>query len=86
MANPVVVACPADVWTKVATGVLSGIVHIISTKPDAYLQTYRDTLGAPPTDLSEAVPFKSPMQISNSVAIDVYVRPRGNAGSVRVDL
>ena len=86
MADPVIVPCPAGAWTKVTTNVTAGIVHILKTDPDKYLQTYRDTGGAAPTDLSEAVPFDTPLQISAAAGIDVYVQPIGAAGSVRVDL
>lgn len=86
MADPLVVACPKDVWTKVATGVTTGVVHILSLKPDNYLQTYRVTTNPAPTDLVDAVPFDTPLQISAAAAIDVYVQCLGNAGSVRVDL
>ena len=86
MVNPVIVPCPADAWTKVATNVTTGVVHIKNTKPGQYLQTYRVTAGAAPTDRADAVPFDGLLQISASEAIDVYVQPVGDAGSVRVDL
>ena len=86
MASPVVIACPKDTWTKVATGVTTGVVHILKIDPDKYHQTYRDTTGAAPTDLSDAVPFDTPLQMSAAAAIDVYIRPSGADGSVRVDL
>lgn len=86
MADPAVVDCPKGVWTKVATNVTTGLVHILKTDPSAYYQTYRDTGGAAPADLSDAVPFDSPLQISASAGIDVYVQPNGEDGSVRVGL
>lgn len=86
MADPAVIACPKDVWTPVAVGVQTGVVHILKIDPDKYHQTYRDTLGAAPTDMSDAVPFDTPLQISAAAAIDVYIRPSGADGSVRVDL
>lgn len=86
MADPVVVACPADVWTKVATDVLTGVVHIRSNGPRLYLQTYRDTGETAPTSKADAVPFDEPLIISDSAGIDVYVQPVKKAGSVRVDL
>ena len=86
MADPVVVTCPKDVWTKVATNVTTGLIHILKTDPDAYYQTYRDTGGAAPVDLSDAVPFDSPLQISASAGIDVYIQPNGEDGIVRVGL
>ncbi len=86
MADPVVVPCPADVWTIVATNVLTGVVHIRSNIPSLYLQTYRDTGEAAPTSKVDAVPFDEPLIISASAGIDVYVQPLDEDGSVRVDL
>jgi hypothetical protein len=86
MANPVLVACPEGQWTKVATNVTAGVIHILSTAPEKYTQTYRDTAGAAPTTLAEAVPFKEELNISASAGIDVYIWPIGAAGNVRVDL
>lgn len=86
MADPVAVPCPADAWTKVATDVLTGVIHIRSNEPHEYLQTYRATGGAAPTSKDDAVPFNEPLLISDSAGIDVYVQPVKKAGSVRVDL
>jgi len=86
MANPVIVPCPEGAWTKVATAQTTGVIHIVSEKPDKYLQTYRDTEDAAPTTIAEAVPFTEHLQISAAAAIDVYVWAQGSAGSVRVDL
>lgn len=86
MADPVVVACAKDAWTKVATNVTTGVVHIKDVGPDAYYQTYRDTAGGAPTNLNDAIPFDTPLAISASAGIDVYIQPAGKAGSVRVDL
>jgi hypothetical protein len=86
MADPVIVPCPVGAWTKVATNVTTGVIHILKTDPDAYFQTYRVTAGAAPTLDSEAVPFKDSLQISASAGIDVYVWCKGVAGSVRADL
>ena len=86
MADPVIVACPAGEWTEVATNTTTGVIHIKSTAPKNYNQTYRDTGEAAPTDLTDAIPFDTPLQISAAAAIDVYIWPTGAAGSVRVDL
>lgn len=86
MADPVVVSCTKDVWTKVATNVTTGVVHILKTDPDAYYQTYRVTTNPAPTDLTDAVPFDTPLQISAGAGIDVYIQPKNVDGSVRVDL
>lgn len=90
MADPVIAACPADVWTKVATNVTSGQVHIKDTRPGAYLQTYRTTGGDAPDDvddLVEGIPLIDPTTpIEATAGIDVYIMPRGAAGSVRVDV
>ena len=84
MADPVVINCPADVWTLVATGLTDGTIHIISNEPDAYYQTHRDTLTAAPTDLSDAITFKSQLTI-RSTPVDMYVQPAGKDGVVRVE-
>lgn len=87
MANPVVTACTKDAWTKVATNVTSGQVHILSKAPNQYSHTYRATGEAAPTTLTEAVVMAQiSMPISAPTAIDVYIYAHGAAGSVRVDL
>lgn len=90
MANPVIVPCPVDVWTKVATNVTTGVIHIKDTKPGSYLQTYRMTGEAAPhntDDLPEGVTINGPREaIEATAGIDVYIMPRGVAGSVRVDV
>jgi hypothetical protein len=93
MTDPAVTAIPINVWTKIATNVTSGQVWPLGrnqTTKVKYVQTYRDTGGAAPTngDLSEAVdlPYDG-LPISASAGIDVYVAVTGTvAGSVRVDL
>ena len=88
-AEPVVVACPADVWTKVATSVTSATIHRISVEPNVYRQTYRFTGNPAPADNADAAvmfsAFPDQEEISNDVAIDVNVQPASKAGSVRVD-
>lgn len=87
MANPAVVVCAANQWTKVATSVTSGQLHLLSRAPSQYSHTYRDTGQAAPTDLSEAVVIdRVSIPISAPVNIDVYVYAHGVAGNVRVDL
>lgn len=89
MADPAITAIPKDVWTKVATNVTTGMIHILNVDPNNYLYTYRDTGGgapANPTTDPEAVPFNPALQISAAAGIDVYVMTRGVNGSVRVDL
>lgn len=86
MADPVITACPAGAWTKVATNQTTGVIHILKTDPGKYLQTYRDTTGVAPTLITEGVPFEESLQISAAAGIDVYVWCIGKAGSVRVDL
>ena len=88
MANPVIVDCPADTWTKVATNVTTGQIH--KKKYNAkYIQTYVLTGQAAPTNNDLAVPIFtggcSSAAISAASAIDVYLKPLGIAGSVRVD-
>jgi hypothetical protein len=90
MANPVIVPIPVSVWTKVATGVVTG--SVLPLKNGAkYVYTIRDTTQAAPTDAdySEAKEMAwEGERISSSVAIDVYVSVSAGsvAGRVRVDL
>ncbi len=85
MADPNIVACPANAWTKVATNVTNGQVHVIDQGPE-YLQTYRDTGNPDPTAQSEGVPLDEVVWISATAGIDVWVYAIKTAGSVRVDL
>lgn len=87
MANPVVTACAANAWTKVATNVTAGQVHVLSNAPSQYAHTYRATGEAAPTTLAEAVVISQvSLPISAATAIDVYIYASGAAGSVRVDV
>lgn len=86
MADPLIVECQKDEWTKVATNVTTGRIWIKKKTP-TYLQTYRMTGEDAPTDKSDAVPiYENSIPISHSAGIDVYIQPVGKAGTVRVDL
>ena len=91
MANPQFpVACTKNAWTKVATNVSTGILHIKNSGV-RYLSTYRLTGAAAPTTKEEGAPmfinniYAEP--ISASAAIDVYVWVDGDVnGILRVDV
>lgn len=90
MANPVIVPIPVSVWTKVATGVVTGSILPLKNGPK-YVYTIRNTTVTAPVDgvytEAKGVAFEGE-RISSSVAIDVYlsVSAGSEAGSVRVDL
>jgi hypothetical protein len=90
MANPLIVDCPKEVWTKVATDVVTGQVHKKSEEPELYLHTYRLTGEAAPTIRTEGVEIFIYENLSENISalagIDVYVMPIGEDGKVRVDL
>ena len=87
MADPEVIKCDADAWTKVATDVTTGNIWILNTSPDAYLQTYRDTGEDAPSDNSDAVSVSDrSIPIAAEAGIDVYIKAVGKDGQVRVDL
>lgn len=94
MADPLIVLCPiaGTGWTKVATNVTSGIIHLFDGKDQAWYQTYVTTGGTAPTDLSKAVKFGKDSlsgeteDISFAAGADVYLKPSQKDGSVRVDL
>ena len=90
MANPVIIACPKNTWTKVATNITAGQIHDKASRAE-YFQTIRDTGDPAPlnTDLTEAVAIfneDKSILIASSIAIDVYIHCQGDDGKVRVDL
>ena len=85
MANPVLVTCLKEVWTKVVTGQTAGVIHVLKDEAK-YLQTYRDAGGIAPTTVEEGARFDTQLNISASAAIDVYVWCQVQDGKVRVDL
>ena len=90
MANPVIIECPAGVWTLVALNTTAGRIKMASTAPNVYLETYRMTGGTAPTDQSEGVPaFPDDgvtAEISAAAPIDVYIMAVGKDGKIRADL
>ena len=85
MANPVVVPCPANTWTKVIENLTAASIRIMNNAPDKYLWTYIGTGGGAPTDFSDAVPINDDLSLLFALAADVYVYPRGAEGEVRID-
>ena len=89
MATPVFKACTKNAWTKVATNVQTGLIHKVSTAPNVYLHTYRDTGDPVPTLRTDGIPMfdeGGTVGISAVAGIDIYVWVDKVAGSVRVDL
>ena len=89
MANPVEVQCLAGAWTLVASNVTAGQIKRLDKRPGAYLETYRMTGGAAPTEQREGVPCfagTDSVAIEASAGIDVYIMAVGSDGWVRVDL
>lgn len=87
MANPAIIAIPADTWTIVATNVTKGQVQILDPTNNDWYFTYRDTGDpAPTTEVPEVKLDFQNTPIENLTAIDVYVYVKNNAGRVRVDL
>lgn len=87
--DPAIVTCTLDTWVKVADAVTSGIIHKVSNAPTIYKQTYRVAANPAPTDDTDAVAAfvdGAPLAISADATIDVYIKAKGSAGSVRVDL
>ena len=89
-ANPEIVNCPKEIWTIVAAGVTSATIYKINVNPSLYLQTYRIEGDTPPSDNSDAAAlFPGGVlyaTISNDVKIDVYIKPLGRDGQVRLDV
>ena len=96
MAAPVVIATPANVWTKVATNVTSAIIRkcdtIKSKAPTVYLVTHRLTGAGAPTVANQNEGVKmfqvnpEVETLSSTAAMDVYVFVRPVDGELRIDL
>ena len=90
MATPIFVDLPADVWTKIATNILQGQVHLVLTKPNVIRETYIQPTGdpAPANDpeLGVEVFAETPHEsIQFTAGADVYLRPEGEDSRVRLD-
>ena len=88
MASPVIVNCPSDMWTKVATAT-SGIIDLKSgiAIPQMIYQTYRMTGETAPVNMVDAVLItESELAISATANIDVYIWPVGLSAIARVSL
>jgi len=90
MANPALITCTKNTWTKVATNVTTGQIHKKSEAPQEYLSTYRMTGGAAPTNKEEGVTIFVGGNITEAISaiagIDVYIYPVTTDGKVRVDI
>lgn len=84
MADPVAVPCPEGVYTKVATGATGGTLMAISNAPNVYIWTYKMTANPPPanTDFTNSAVMDSQQPFGFAAAVDIYVMPKGAAGSV----
>ena len=91
MSTPVFVDLPADTWTKVATGITGGQVHLVDNGPNVIRSTYIQptTDPAPADNPALGVPVFENVTteiMSFDSAADVYLRPEGEASRVRVDV
>lgn len=86
MPNPTFKTCPKNTWKLVATNVMKGFIKISDKDPNIYLETYRLTGEAAPTEQSEGIPVSEFAEIRSSVGIDVYIMAVGENGKVRVDI
>jgi hypothetical protein len=85
MANPVLVECPKDEWTPVASSLTIGEIHVVDTQA-RYFYTYRVAGDPAPTDDGEeGVLFLESVKIPDIRAIDMYVYCKVQAGKVRTD-
>ena len=91
MGNPVFVDLPKDVFTKIATNVLQGQVHLVGTKPNVIRSTYIQPTGAtaPANNAALGVPVfegTTSAALHFKTGADVYLLPEGEASRVRVDV
>lgn len=100
MANPEIVEIPEWTWVKVATNVVSGFIHKLSSEV-YYYQTYRltgedapdePTIGAIPSEAIRIFDDSNQASISSLDSIDVYIMSANSdddsneSGSIRVDV
>jgi len=90
MADPIFKDVPANQWTEVATGVISGSIKRLSTNPTKYLQYYLlvSSTEPDPTLRSEGAPLfedGSSEPIRSSASIKIFLWVDGKAGRVRID-
>ncbi len=82
-ADPVLIDCAIDTWTKVATNINKA--EVIPTTKTRYFYTLRDTGGAAPANDDDALLLSSVgVNILVSPAVDIYVKTKTTAGTVRV--
>jgi len=93
MSTPTFIDLPADTWTKIATDISVGQVHLVDTAANVIRSTYVQPSGgtAPADDQALGVPaFQNRtterMASNSGSTMDVYLRPEGAAGRVRVDV
>ena len=93
MATPTFKDLPADEWTKIATNISAGQVHLVDTTANVIRSTYvQPSGGAAPADVQAlGVPaFQNGtterMSAGSGSGMDVYLRPEGVASRVRVDI
>jgi len=91
MSTPTFKDLPADTWTKIATDVVQGQVHLVDNGPNVIRSTYIQPTGDPaPADLATlGVPVFEGVSAENihfKAGADVYLRPEGEASRVRVDV
>ena len=92
MATPTFVDLPADTWTKIATNISVGQVHLVNNSANVIRSTYvQPSGGAAPTTVAEGVPAfqegtTEQMASNSGTGMDVYLRPESVASRVRVDI
>jgi hypothetical protein len=90
--TPRVIDIPADNLPHlVAQNIVKGFIHTVNTRSElTYLQTYRTTGDAAPTDFSDSIQWvqsQGGIPINTSTGVDVYIGVVGNTpGKIRLDI
>jgi len=87
LANPSVVACALNTWTKVANGVAGTTIHPWLNGRTIYSWTYRVAGDPAPSDNTDELRLNKSTNLctDDTNTMDVYVYAKVAAGSVRVD-
>lgn len=88
-ATPVEITCTADTFVLIASAVTTGRIHKLSNLPNVYIMVTRKAGDPAPTDeIGSWLIFDrgNTETISDSAAIDVYIKARRVDGKISVVL
>lgn len=87
MADPELKILPANEWSIIAQSITAGVIHRVSSTPQAYYTFYKAKGGSAPVGLNIGERrLTDSERISSKSQIDVYIYPLNAEGIIRIDL